>query len=408
MSNFKEYKKVLWPTTRQEFEILEAKGAYLTVRTAKKTLKEVIDASSQVGTAPLGHRPPELLELMRQYYSDNDSRPIMTAGQEHYHPYQLELAKKFTEIFPGNMKMGDLKVFYCNSGSEAVERGCLKAAQLYRGGGSYISFLNAFHGRTSLALSMNFSKGVHKQGYNFLARTLPIPYPAKSSFPFNIAEEDLAKEVISYLNHIVPHKDFFPMLREVCDKYDIPLIADEIQSSLRTGHWFAIENFKVKPDMISVAKAFSGGFSAFGAALIDSKYSPNEEGHMSNTFGGSPKDCFLVLNTIELIEKNNYLKNAKKEGDFILKGIKNLENKKIVKEVRGMGLMFGIEIQNKKGKPDPKMRDKILNDLLIKQGILTYGCGNDLFNPSIRFLLPLNIKREISERIVNSLNAIIR
>ena len=426
-NNLEEYTKALLPTTRKNMLITEAKGFYVTVVQGNKVLKEVIDGTSQVGTNPLGHRNPELLKFMREYYSEEDKRPIITAGQDHFHPYQLELAKKFTEIFPGKLKFGDLKVYYCNSGSEAVERGSLKAAELYKGGNTFISFFNAFHGRTSLALSMNFSKGRHKEGFNFLARTLPAPYPAKSGFPFNIKEEDIAKTVIDYLEqliirespkninsiiiepvqgeggYVVPHKDFFPMLRELCDKYDIPMIADEVQSSLRTGKWFAIENFKTEPDMISIAKAFSGGISAFGAALIKSKYATKEEGSFGGTFGGSPKDCFTVLKTIEIIEKNNYLKNARKQGDFILKGLRELENREIVREVRGIGLMIGVEIQDKKGRPDPKKRDFILNKLLNEYKILTHGCGNDYINPSIRFLLPLNTTKEISEKIINSM-----
>lgn len=423
MENLENFKKVLLPTTRREIIIKSASGFYVEAIIKNRKMR-LIDASSQIGTNVLGFRNPEILEAVNEYFKKGNN-PILMAGNDYYFPHQKELAEKFTEIYPQNLKIGDLKVYYCNSGSEAVERGCLKAAELYGRANSFIAFTGAFHGRTSLALSANFSKGEHKSGFNFLARVLPAPYSQclKCCTGKKCGNEDCYLDSIAYVEHLIeregfvnaviaepvqgeggyvfPHKKFFPELYKVCRQNNIPLIVDEIQSAIRTGHWFAIENYKTSCDMISIAKAFSGGICAFGAALIKNKFATKEKNKHSSTFGGSPFQCFVALKTIEIIEKNNYLENARKLGEIIGKRLNELNGFGIVKEIRGLGLMWGIEFQ-KKGRADYKVRDEILKEL-IRKGVLTEKCGNDKINPSIRLLLPVNINLETVEKVLDAL-----
>ncbi|MDY6788488.1 MAG: aspartate aminotransferase family protein [Candidatus Nanohaloarchaea archaeon] len=424
-SKLGSYRKVLLPTTREEVVVTGAKGPYLNLRHKGEEKVKVIDATSQVGTNPLGHRYEPILKEMRELFRQDSDFPLMLAGNDVYHPLQKELAEKFTEIYPGDLSKGDLKTYYCNSGSEAVERGCLKSAQLYSGGNSFVAFENAFHGRTSLALSHTNSKGVYKEGYNFMARTVQAPFASKSGGELHndpgenadrcldLLESKIRREGPENVNSImieplqgeggynVPHPRFIKGVREIASDLDIPMIADEVQASLRTGEWFSIDNFDVQPDMISAAKAFSGGLTPFGASLIKDRFATEKSSKHSSTFGGNPKDCFVALKTIKLIEENDFLDNAKEQGSHLGERFDEIEKSDIVHESRGIGLFRGLEFRED-GKPAPKLRDRILKDLLEEHNILASSCGNDRYNSAIRFLLPVNIEREQIEEIADA------
>lgn len=423
---FNDYGKALLTTTRTNIQVDGAHGFTLDLTTEKGRLKDVVDATSMVGTNPLGHRYEPLLREVRKLYDRGSEFPLMVAGNDFYHPCQRELARKFTKIYPGNLKEGDLKTYYCNTGSEAVEKGCLKASQLYKGSNAYLAFMGAFHGRSALALSANFSKASHTEGYNFLARVLPCPYGYCSRCTFEQQRGKCEFQCVDYVKemiireggksinaiitepvqgeggYIFPPAEFFQGLRELATKHDIPLIMDEVQASMRTGKWFACENYGVQPDMIPVAKPFSGGLTPFGAALIKSEFATKEQGKQSSTFGGNPKECFIALKTIELIEKGNFLENAKKMGDYIRSRLSEIEGLPHVRRVDSLGLMAGIEIQKPNGNPDPKRRDQILERMLHRHRVMTMGCGNPQINPAIRLLPPVNITKEIADRIADA------
>lgn len=405
---FDDYDRVLLPTTREKKVIKGAKGAEVRVDDGSGE-KWVVDATSQVGTNPLGHRNPEIMEAVEELHREEEA-PLMIAGNDFYHEYQKNLGEKFTEIYPGNHSTGDIKAYYCNSGSEAVERGCLKASQLYKGGNTYIAFYNAFHGRTSLALSCNFSKPEHTEGFNSLFRVLPVPF-AERRFDcdecISRMEETIMREGAENVNavivepvqgeggYIVPHDDFLPEVRRVTEEHGIPLVMDEVQASLRTGEWFACENWGVEPDMIAAAKAFSGGITPFGASLIKEEFATKERGKHSSTFGGNPQDCFAALKTIEIIEENDYLKNAKRQGRHLERAWRNLEDNELVVEERGIGLMRGIEFKT------ASARDHVLERLFDEYDILSTAVGHDRYNPGIRFLLPVNVEKETVDRIAD-------
>ncbi|MFB6294431.1 MAG: aspartate aminotransferase family protein, partial [Candidatus Nanohaloarchaea archaeon] len=390
---FDDFDRVLLPTTREDLIVRGADGAEVKVDDGTRE-KWVVDATSQVGTNPLGHRNEEMLAAMEELHT-TDGAPLMIAGNDFYHEYQRELGEKFTEIFPGDQSSGDIKAYYCNSGSEAVERGCLKAAQLHQGGNTYVGFYNAFHGRTSLALSCNFSKAEQTEGFNSLFRALPVPY-ADRRFDcddcISRLEETITREGPSNVNavvvepvqgeggYVVPDDDFLPGVRRVTEEHNVPLVVDEVQASLRTGEWFACENWDVEPDMIAAAKAFSGGITPFGASLIKEGFATEEQGKHSSTFGGNPQDCFAALKTIEIIQENDYLANARRMGHHLETAWRDLEASDIVVEERGIGLMRGIEFKT------VSARDHVLDRLLEEYDILATAVGNDQYNPSIRFL----------------------
>lgn len=399
------YRRVLLPTTREERVITAARGAEVKVRSAEGE-HWVVDGTSQVGTNPLGHRHPEMVEAMKGFY--DSEAPLMIAGNDSFHPLQRELAEAFTEIYPGNQSRGDVKTYYCNSGSEAVERGCLKAAALHRGGNTYVAFHDAFHGRTSLALSCNFSKGKHTEGFSSLGRVLPVPFANRewdTDTCLDLLERTIVREGPRNVNavivepiqgeggYVTPRDRFLEGVREVTRGHGIPLIVDEVQTALRTGHWFASEHWGVEPDMVPVAKAFSGGVAPFGAALIRDRFATEERGKQSNTFGGNPKECFAALKTIEIIRENDHLRNARRQGKRLGKRLREVKGHDAVAEVRGLGLMWGVEFRNH------EQRDEALRHLYREGGVMTEKCGNDRFNPAIRFLLPVNVEKEVVERV---------
>lgn len=402
------YRRVLLPTTREERVITAARGAEVKVRSAEGE-RWVIDGTSQVGTNPLGHRHPELLEAMRKF--SDSSAPLMIAGNDSFHPLQRELAEKFTDIYPGGQSLGDVKVYFCNSGSEAVERGCLKAAALHRGGNTYVGFHNAFHGRTSLALSCNFSKGRHTEGFNSLSRVLPVPFADRewdTGTCLDLLEKTIVREGSGNVNaviiepiqgeggYVTPRDGFLEGVREVTREHGIPLIVDEVQTALRTGHWFASEHWGVESDMVPVAKAFSGGVAPFGAALIKDEFATEERGKQSNTFGGNPKECLAALKTIEIIEENDLLRNARRLGKRLGKVLDEVEGHDAVAEVRGLGLMWGVEFRNHGD------RDDALRHLYREGGVMTEKCGNARYNPAVRFLLPVNVEKEVVDHVAEA------
>ena len=195
--------------------------------------------------------------------------------------------------------------------------------------------------------------------------------------------------------YIVPPKEFHPMLRKMCDKYGILLVMDEIQSGMgRTGKMFAIEHWKVVPDIIAIAKALGSGMP-LGACVADRKLMSWEPGSHSTTFGGNPISCVAALTTIDLLE-NGLVRNAARMGNFIMRRLKKLMNRsRIIGDVRGRGLMIGIElVKNKKTKePAPEYASRLAEEC-FKSGLMILTCGPN----SVRFIPPLTINEEIADK----------
>jgi 4-aminobutyrate aminotransferase len=197
--------------------------------------------------------------------------------------------------------------------------------------------------------------------------------------------------------YIIPPKDFFPALRELCDKYGILLIADEVQSGMgRTGKWWAIENFGVEPDIITSAKGIASGMP-LGAMITRKEIMNWPKGSHGNTFGGNPVCCAASLATIDLIEKK-YLQNATDVGEYTLDALAEIMVRHpSIGDVRGIGLMIGVEfVKDKESKtPAVTLRDDIIN-LAFERGMLTLGRGKS----TIRLAPPLSTsKSEVDEAL---------
>ncbi len=346
-----------------------------------------------------------------------------------------DLAEKLADIFPGERKKR--QVFYGNSGAEANET-ALKLARFATKRQRIIAYTSAFHGRTMGTVTLTASKPVQVRGFSPLlpgVEHVPYPYcyrcPLKQEYPdcgfacidyiqdqyFDkfVPPDEVAAFFIEAIQgeggYVVPPDDYFQELFKRFRKYGILFIVDEVQSGMgRTGKWFAIENYKVTPDMITVAKALGGGLP-IGACVADSSLMTWQPGSHASTFGGNPVSAAASLAVIDFIEKNDLLGNARRQGSYMLKVMNEWKDKyEILGDVRGKGLMIGLEIvKDKKSRAfAPELANEIVSQTW-KRGVLLITAGKS----TIRIAPPLTITRELvdeglavledSLRTVNSL-----
>lgn len=359
-----------------------------------------LDFNSSICTHNVGYSHPEIMKVIQEYTNLGAQK---IAGQDFYNEEAVRLAEKLVKITPRNLT----KALFINSGAEAVEN-AIKLAYRKKGPLPGIACTGAFHGRTLGALSFTDSKAVQKKNFPEVNNEL-IKFCMDDKDPdINQLEEIIKREaepafvIVECIQgeggYRVASKKFIKTLRKVTKRYDVPLIIDEIQSGMgRTGKWWSFEHYGVKPDIMTAGKSLQ-----VGATITSKKYDPHEPGAVSSTWGGGHRlDLAIGLKTIEIIEKEKLMKNAKKMGKYFMKRLKELKEKypEKILDVRGLGLMIGIEIVNE------KLRDKIVKEA-FKQGLLLLGCG---FR-SIRIAPPLIINESeadhglfILERIMRSL-----
>ncbi|MDE1843260.1 MAG: aminotransferase class III-fold pyridoxal phosphate-dependent enzyme [Thaumarchaeota archaeon] len=339
-----------------------------------------LDFTSNIGACPLGYSHPDIIETLAQY-SSNGTYKI--AGQDFYCQEHADLAEDISKILPSGFK-----TFFINSGAEAVEN-AIKIAYRKKGPLPGISCIGAFHGRTLGALSFTASRPVHK--YNFPEfPSKRIKFCTRDDDPEIDAVEDLLKEnKIAFImteiiqgegGYNVASKKFVSNLRKFATRYGVPLILDEVQSGIgHTGKWWAFEHYNIRPDIMTSAKALQIGATAF-----DKKYEPITRSALSSTWGGGNRiDMAVGAKVIQVIKRDRLLENATKMGNTLRKGLSEIIGKKGVVDVRGLGLMIGVEFDT------VHRRDKKLSDL-FKQGLLTLGAGQK----SMRIIPPLIITKE--------------
>lgn len=369
-----------------------------------------LDMNAGVAVCSAGHAHPEILKTAKE----QTEKLIHYSGTDFYYPPEIDLAEKLAEITPGGKNR---KVFFSNSGAEAIEC-ALKLVRYHTNRHYCIAFYGSFHGRTMGALSLTASKQIQRKGfYSLVPGVYHVYYPYCYRCPFNLSYPDCdfycidiiedtlfkkvlpPKEVSSIFfepiqgegGYIVPPQGYFEKLKELADKYNILLVDDEIQAGMgRTGKFFAIEHWDIIPDLITVAKGIATGFP-LGACIAKSGIMDWKPGSHASTFGGNPVACSVALKTIELLE-NGLIENARKMGEYLLKLLNNLKDKyEIIGDVRGKGLMVGVEIVKDKEnkKKYKKKRDEIIQKCFEK-GLLILGAGEN----AIRFCPPLIISKQ--------------
>jgi len=373
---------------------------------------EYIDFATGISCLNVGHRDPEVMKAIQE---QTEKYLHLCFHITPYEPY-VRLAEKLTKLAPGRFNK---KVVLVNSGAEAVEN-AVKVARRYTGKPTVVTFEYAFHGRTRLAMSLTGSVhpykygfgpldlAVHRTPYAYCYRcSFGLEYPAcnmrcveyiRDTFAVHLSPEDVAAIIVEPIQgeggFIVPPKEFLPGLRKICDENSILLIADEVQSGMgRTGKMFAVEQFKVIPEMIAMAKSLGGGLPIAATIGREEIMDSVQVGGLGGTFGGNPLSCVAALKTVDLVQR--LLKNAEKLGEKLIRRIREMQKKyEVIGDVRGVGLMAAVELvtDRKTKKPAKEERNQILKEC-YKNGLIIIGAG--AYKNVIRFLPPINISEEL-------------
>jgi 4-aminobutyrate aminotransferase len=369
-----------------------------------------LDFSAGIGVVTTGHCHPQVVKTIQE----QSARLLHMSGTDFYYPNQANLAEKLAEIVPGAKNK---KVFFCNSGAEAVEC-AMKLARYHKRRSRYIAFTGAFHGRTFGALSLTASKvaqrkyfgpllnGVSHVSYAYCYRCpFNLQYPSCDMACVNHIDDVLFKKVVppeevaaifvepiqGEGGYIVPPPRFLPALRALCDKYGILLVDDEIQSGMgRTGKMFGIEHFNTKADIYTIAKGIASGLP-LGACVSKAGIMDWEPGSHASTFAGNPVSCAAALKTIELLE-NGLIENAARLGEIALARLNELkEHYEFIGDVRGKGLMVGVELVGDAITKEPvrDLRNAVVLEA-FKNGLLLLGAGES----AVRFIPPLVIQED--------------
>lgn len=360
----------------------EGNGAWLTSAEGKKFL----DFSSGIAVNILGHNHKEI----NKTFSDQANK-IWHVSNLYNIPEQELLAKKLCDL-----SFAD-KVFFCNSGAEAVE-GAIKVARKFHSASGnierneIITFKNSFHGRT-LATLAAASNPLHTDGFN------PIP-DGFLNIPLDkdLLEKSITNKTAAILVEPVQGEgginpipdEFLVLIRELCDENNILMILDQVQCGMgRTGKLFSHERSGIEPDIITLAKGLGAGFP-IGAVLSSEKASMGmSHGSHGSTFGGNPVGCSIALKVLDLIEEEDILSNVNSASKLLFKELDRLVAKhhNKISGTRGRGLMIGVECIEK---------NSIITDQAFKQGLLLVNASNNI----IRLLPPLNISEvDISEAV---------
>ncbi|MDT5123708.1 MAG: putrescine aminotransferase [Acidobacteriota bacterium] len=342
VENFNLYQN-RWPEERAvEGAVVEWEGEGCFVRDING--REFLDCLGGFGIFALGHRHPKVINAIKAQLDR-----LALHSQWMLNPMAADAARRLAEITPGNLR----KTFWCSSGTEAVEGG-LKLARLYTGKKKYISTINSFHGKTMGALSVT-GRDLFRKPFEPLLETTFVPYGEIEAMENAIDGETAAVilEPIQGEGGIrIPPDDYLPAVRELCTKRNVLLIFDEVQTGLgRTGKMFGCNHTDVVPDIMCLGKALSGGVipcAAFHSTdEIWRVFHPNPFYHTS-TFGSNPMATTAAAATIETLQEENLVENSAEMGRYFLAGLKKLHEQypDLIRDVRGRGLLIGVEIIN--------------------------------------------------------------
>jgi 4-aminobutyrate aminotransferase len=370
----------------------------LVVRRAKGAMIEdmdgnrFLDFTAGIAVTNVGHSHPRVVEAI----CEQSRRLIHMSGTDFYYAPQVRLAERLAALAPGNEPK---RVFFTNSGAEAIEA-ALKLARRHTGRNRALAFMNAFHGRTYGAMSLSGSKPMQRRGFSPLVPDIHhVRYGDLESVRGLLRTicppEELAAIFVEPIQgeggYIVPPPEFLPGLRRLCDEHGVLLVFDEVQSGMgRTGKMFASEHWGVAGDIVCLAKGIANGLP-LGAIVARASVMDWPSGSHASTFGGNPVACAASIATLKLLE-GRYMANARRRGRQLVRGLEDLVRRfPITKEVRGLGLMIGLEIQSEAGEPAPGLRDWLI-ELAFQRGLLLLPCGAS----TIRFCPPLCLtKRQV-------------
>jgi 4-aminobutyrate aminotransferase len=403
-----EDRKFVSPSYSRPYPLVARKGEGMVVTDVDGNT--FLDFAAGIAVCATGHCHPRIVRAIQE----QAAQLIHLSGTDFYYPQLSQLAQKLAGITPGP---SDKKAYFGNSGTEAIEA-ALKLARYATGRKKFIAFYGAFHGRTLGALSLTASKPVQRRGFGpFLEGITHVPYPYCYRCPMRRAEgkcdpaclrtieDQLFKTILSpdevaaivfepiqgEGGYVVPPPEFFDELNRLSKTYGILLIADEVQSGMgRTGKMFAVEHFGLEPDIIVIAKGIASGLP-LGAIVSSAKLRSWPPGSHASTFGGNPVSCAAALETIQLLEEG-LIRNAAEVGQHLILSLSRMmERRPVIGDVRGLGLMIGIELVKDRQTREKatEWRDQAVQRCFQK-GFLVLGCGEN----SLRLMPPLIVNRD--------------
>ena len=366
-----------------------------------------LDFASGIAVCSTGHSHPRVVQAIKDAADD-----FLHISSDYWHERMTRLCERINALAP---MREPVQVFLCQSGTESVE-GALKLARYVTGRPRFIGFLGGFHGRSMGSLSFTASKYTQQAGF---FPTMPgvthVPYP--NTFRPLFAGADQGQAVLDYIEtvlfqnnvppsevaailveplqgeggYLVPPDGFLQGLRDLCDRHGILLIFDEVQSGIgRTGRMFASQHWGVAPDIMTLAKGLGSGLPIGMTVACRRHMEKWKRGAHGNTYGGNPVSCAAALATLDLVEQE-YAANAASVGEYFMGCLKELQNRfGCIGEVRGKGLMIGMELVDDRisRKPARELVDRVLTRA-FHNGLLLLSCGVS----TVRFIPPLMIDR---------------
>jgi 4-aminobutyrate aminotransferase len=408
------------PSYAREYPLVAKRGEGMFVEDVDGNT--FLDFSAGIAVVSTGHCHPDVVRALQR----QSETLIHMSGTDFYYPLLAELARKMAEITPGDFPK---RVYFGNSGTEAIE-GAMKIARHYTKRHRFIAFLRGFHGRTYGALSLTASRAVQRKYFGpLLPGVTHAPYaypyrcpcgakPSECAAQCNCAEyienqlfktivppEEVAAIVVEPIQgeggYIVPPARFLRRLREIADRHGILLVFDEVQCGMgRTGKMWASEHFGVIPDILVTAKGIASGMP-LGITVARSELMDWDPGAHASTFGGNPLACAAAMETIRLLEEK-YISNAARMGQYIMQRLSDWTQKhRTVGEVRGLGLMIGIELVKDQSTcvPNPEGRRRVIQRA-FENGLLLLSCGES----TVRLMPALILEPEHADAALDILD----
>ncbi|MED0901773.1 4-aminobutyrate--2-oxoglutarate transaminase [Bacillus nitratireducens] len=397
------------PYNITELYVQSAKGAIITDVDGN----ELIDFAGGIGMQNVGHCHPKVVKAIQDQVESSIHSCFHVAPYESY----ITLAERLNELTPGDFKK---KTMFANSGAEAVEN-AVKIARKATGRSAIVSFERAYHGRTLLTMSLTSKVKPYKHGFGpFASEVYKLPYPYYYRADEGLTQEEVDKQILAYFERfmleevasdniaaiileplqgeggfIVPTTTFMQGVRNICDKYGIIMIADEIQTGFaRTGSLFAMDHFGVAPDLMTFSKSIAAGMplsAITGRADLMDAPGP---GQLGGTFSGSPAACTAALAVLDVIEEENLVNRAVEIGERMMEVFNSWKEKyELIGDVRGLGAMTAIEfVKNKETKEPAAEEVKAIMKETHSKGVITISAG--IYSNVLRFLPPLVITDE--------------
>ena len=402
------------PSYTRDYPFVMARGEGAVVEDVDGNL--FLDCAAGIAVTGTGHSHPKVVQAI----VDQAHKYLHMSGTDFYYEPQVQLAERMAEIVPIS---GEVRSFFSNSGTEAIEA-AIKLARYATKRFNLIAFLGSFHGRTLGSLALTSSKHIQRSGFGpMMPGVFHAPYANCYRCPVGMSPDRCAAECLTYLEdqimvhlvspeevagvvvepvqgeggYVVPPQSFLQRLRDLTRRHGILLIADEVQSGMgRTGRMFGCNHFEIDADIVCVAKGIASGLP-LGVTSSRAELMTWPPGAHASTFGGNPVSCAAALATIEVLQ-DGLVRHTAEVGDHLIGRLRELMDKHpIIGDVRGMGLMVGVELVRDRQTKERATteRNQVVQEM-FRRGVLLLGAGRN----AVRFAPPLVITKEEIDTVV--------